>query len=67
MVGAVASMGEYDFRIVRSEVIAEEGGDDFSTRHAWYAVVDQGFQPLHVSDPFFARDDSWLWYFFWCG
>ncbi len=66
MVGAVASTGEHDFRIVRSKVIVEEGGDDFPSGHSRYAVVDQGFQSLEVADPFVTRNDSWLWHFFQC-
>jgi len=65
VLGAIAPMGEYDLQIIRSKVVAEEGGDDFSTCHPWYDVVDQGFHPLHVPNPLFARDDSWLGYFFW--
>ena len=60
---AIVPMGEYDLQIVQSKVVMEEGGDDFPTCHSWDDVVDQGFHPLHVSDPFFPRDDSWLGYF----
>ncbi len=67
MVGAVASMGKYDLWIVWSEVVTEEGGNDFSACHPRDAVFDQGFQSLEVLNPLFARDDSWLWYFFWYG
>ena len=50
MFGAIMPMGEYNLQVVWSKVIMEERGDDFPSHHSWDAVVDQGFQPLEVSN-----------------
>ena len=65
MVGTMTPSGKYDLQIVRSEVIMEERGDNFPACHPWDTVVDQGFQPLEVPDPFFTGNGSWLGHFFW--
>ena len=67
VVGTVAPMGEYDLQIIQSEVVTEEGGDDFSSCHSGYVVINQGFHPLEVSNPFFTRDNPRLQSFFESG
>ena len=62
MFGAVVPLGKNNLWIVRGEVVAKERGNDFPSCHSWDDVVDQGFHPLHVLDPFVSRDDPWLGY-----
>ena len=57
--------GKYDLWVVRSKVIAKEGGHNFPTSHPRYDMVDQGFHPLDVVDPFIPGDDPRLWHSFW--